>query len=98
MSLIEKFLHRSSGQAWLDSWELPAGEFISGTTYREDCWTYGDLPGLSPEEMDEFLNAVGPENLIWLAFTKSEAFARGQYIISPMGQQKLSAHLADQKN
>ena len=72
---------------------MPPGEPIMGKTYRADGYTYKDLPRVSIEIFQEFVELVGGENLVWLSYAKyiqgDAQKVRGQVLVSPEGMKKI---------
>jgi hypothetical protein len=59
------------------------GEELGGIVGRPD-WLYHDLPRMSQEQIDEFINRVGEDNIFWLTFADyGNGQMRGQCLISP---------------
>lgn len=69
------------------------GEPIKGKTYLADGWVYRDLPRLTQKTMQDFIDLVGEENVVFLTFAKytneDVTTVRGQILISPEGQSKI---------
>lgn len=73
------------------------GEGIAESMGKPD-WKYGDLPKLTKEYFDKFVDIVGEENLHWITFAQypanfmkwgnKEELFRGQYLLSPEGQER----------
>lgn len=77
----------------MDDWGgLPAGEPIEGKTYRADGWIYRDLPRMSHEYFDKFVELVGEENIAWITLADYGFTKRGQLLISPTGMANISAY------
>jgi hypothetical protein len=91
--LLEKFLNRSEFQRALDAMPVPDCEPLIGKKLKEDGWVYGDLPRMSRENVEKFIEIAGKENLQWLTFATYQSGAnvraRGQYFISPQGAARL---------
>ena len=48
-------------------------------------WTYKDLPRMTPELKDEFVELIGEENIKWITFAEyDDGSVRGQVILSPI--------------
>ena len=64
-------------------------------------WRYHDLPRLSYEAFNKFIELAGEGNLHWITFAlypaKGEmpATKRGQVMISPDGLERLADHLKE---
>lgn len=47
-------------------------------------WTYKDLPRMTPEVRDEFVEMIGHENIQWITFADyDDGSVRGQVLLSP---------------
>lgn len=66
--------------------------------YNKPGWVYHDLPRMSPEFFDQFVEIVGQENLLWITFADYGTSKRGQVMISPEGMQNLKEYNDEQKN
>lgn len=96
MSLKEKLTDLSPTQRALDAMPLPTGEHFSGETLVADGWVYKDLPRLAPHLFDDFVKAVGEENIRWLTLANYGTSKRGQLFISPAGMARLVEFLRTQ--
>src|ERR1700684_1899136 len=92
-SLRERLLGVSPEyQKFLDM-HLGGGEPFPGKTLVADGWRYKDLPQLTAEQFEMFLDVVGDENIEWLAISHSPKGHRGQMYVSADGQQRLQTYL-----
>lgn len=58
-----------------------------------DRWVYRDLPRMTPEYFDKFIEVVGVDNIEWLTRAEyPDGAKRGQLFISPAGMNRLKAH------
>lgn len=69
---------------------LPSGEPVPGKNYREQGYAYKDLPRLTPEYFEKFIELVGEDNIVWLTFADYGDTKRGQILISPAGLDRIS--------
>ena len=74
-----------------------SGEPFPGKTSIEDGWVYRDLPRMSPQMFDLFIEIVGEENTAWLTVADYGDSKRGQLLISPAGIERLKAHVTPSK-
>lgn len=72
-----------------------AGEALAESMGLPD-WTYTDLPKITQDVMDEFVESVGSDNLKWITMAQYKNWGpekldlvRGQVLISPAGMQIL---------
>jgi hypothetical protein len=73
----------------------PEGEPFPGETLIADGWVYRDLPCMTQEAFNKFLDILGEENARFLTFARySDKAVRGQLLISPAGMERLKAHSA----
>lgn len=76
--------------------DMPKSEPFPGKTLVADGWEYRDLPRMTQEQFNQFLDVVGEENVEFLTFARynsdSGCRVRGQLMISPYGMQKLKEH------
>lgn len=73
------------------------GESIAEMLGKPD-WLYGDLPKLTKEYFDKFVDIIGEENIHWITLAQypanfgkwnnQEPLYRGQYLVSPEGQKR----------
>lgn len=76
----------------------PAGEPFPGETLIADGWIYRDLPRMTQEAFNHFLDILGEENARFLTFARYSGDAvRGQLLMSPAGMERLKAHSAASK-
>lgn len=68
---------------------IPPGEPVLGKNYREQGYAYKDLPRLSLEYFDKFIELVGEDNIVWLTFADYGDAKRGQVLISPEGLERI---------
>lgn len=48
-------------------------------------WTYRDLPRMTPDVMEEFIQLVSEENIEWITIAKyDDGSVRGQVLLSPV--------------
>jgi hypothetical protein len=78
---------------------VPSGEPFPGETLIADGWVYRDLPRMTQETMNTFLDIVGEENTRFLTFAryKPQNDVRGQLLISPAGMDRMKAYSAAKK-
>jgi hypothetical protein len=71
--------------------DYPTSEPFPGETIVADGWIYRDLPRMTQEAFNQFLDIVGEENVRFLTFAryKPEQAVRGQCFISPIGLDRL---------
>jgi len=65
------------------------GEPFATRSYFAEGYVYRDLPKMSPEYFDKFIELVGEENIVWLTLADYGHSKRGQLLLSPEGQQKI---------
>lgn len=110
MTPEEQEAQRAANLAEQEEWERKnAGksiEQIMGEGLAESMgmpdWKYGDLPKLTKEYFDKFVEIVGEDNIRWLTYVKypanfrkwnnPEDLYRGQYLLSPAGQVRAKAY------
>lgn len=64
-------------------------------------YQYGDLPKLTKEYFDKFVDLVGEENITWLTLAKyencfidsDEPGFRGQYLLNPAGIERAKEYM-----
>jgi hypothetical protein len=85
----------SDFQRALDAMPHPPGEPFPGETYIADGWVYRDLPKMTQEAFNTFLDILGEENAKWMTFARyPDKSVRGQFLMSPAGMDRLKAHSA----
>lgn len=87
----EEYERKNAGK----SIEQIFGEGMAESLGKPD-WLYGDLPKLTREYFDKFIELVGEENIQWITYAEypanfakwnnPEPLYRGQYLVSPDGQ------------
>lgn len=73
----------------------PQSEPFPGEPLLADGWAYRDMPRVTEETFNKFLEIVGQENTRFLTIAKyrgPNATMRGQLLISPTGMERLKAH------
>jgi hypothetical protein len=60
-------------------------------------WKYVDLPRMTHEFFNEFVNIVGEENLHWLTVAVYSSTTRGQVLISPAGRMRILSEFNDEE-
>lgn len=82
-------------QMLLDAWQPPSVEAgmepIPGKTYLADGYKYFDMTHpLNQGDWTAWLDYVGAENLVPLAITDRAGTRRGQFLVSPLGMEKIN--------
>lgn len=73
--------------------EIPKTEPFPGETLIADGWEYRDLPRMTQDCLNQFLDILGEENARFLTFARYSADSvRGQLLISPAGMNRLKAY------
>jgi hypothetical protein len=73
--------------------EMPKTEPFPGETLIADGWVYRDLPKMTQEAFNTFLDILGEENARFLTFARyPDKAVRGQFLMSPAGMERLKAH------
>lgn len=89
-------------KAWEEKNAGKSIEQIMGESIAEELgkpgWLYGDLPKLTKEYFDKFIDIIGEENIHWITLAQypanfaflnnEEPLYRGQYLVSPEGQKR----------
>lgn len=77
--------------------DIPDTEPFPNETLMADGWEYRDLPRMTPEFFNQFVELVGKENIRWLSMANySDGTRRGQLLVSPIGLER--ARLYSVKN
>lgn len=58
----------------------------------EKGWVYRDLPRMSPELFDKFIEIVGDENIKWLTKADYGDSKRGQLMVNPEGLRRAAEY------
>ena len=79
--------------------EIPTREPFPGETLIADGWVYRDMPRMTQEAFDKFLDILGKENARFLTFARynNGESVRGQFLMSPAGMERLKAYSANQQ-
>jgi hypothetical protein len=83
----------SDPNVMINSIPMPNSEPFPGKTYIADGWVYRDLPRLSYEMFDKFVDIVGEENMVWLTEADYGDSKRGQLLVSPAGMERVRNHV-----
>lgn len=78
----------------------PDSEPFPGETLMADGWVYRDLPKMTQEALNKFLDIVGEENTRWLSFARYKPAndVRGQLLISPAGMDRMRSYSLTSKD
>lgn len=72
---------------------IPRSEPFPGETLIADGWVYRDLPRMTQEAFNQFLDILGEENARFLTLARyPDKAVRGQFLMSPAGIERLRAH------
>ena len=69
-----------------------------GADFGKPGWRYSDLPRVTKEYFDKYIEIIGAENIQWLTISEYEerdqsVTCRGQHLISPDGINRAKAWL-----
>lgn len=64
-------------------------QLFNDRDYFAEGYVYRDLPKMSPEYFDKFVELVGEENIVWITLAMYRDSKRGQLLISPEGQKRI---------
>ena len=82
---------------------MSLGEPVPGKTYKADGWVCREIQWTPLRAYVEFIEIIGLENLLFLAGTRRQdkegkVFARGQFLVSPEGMERLTEFVKRKKD